>query len=386
MPSDKEFKLKISAESGELKRNVEGALDSLSHLSGGLVGGLAGGLERLIVSPLGAVVAAIGAVAVALREIIGHAREINNISVRGGMSQRQAAGFISGVEHAGAEPEEMMGMFNRLRRAQSLAMGNEASAQAKAFRELGISFKEVQETLPVDLFIKLTQALAAGTITGEKFAAMTRILGRDFGTLTVAAREGLADKIKEGMMHAPSDEEIAKARELERTLREGKLTGKEALRESGGWLLGKVNDFFAAFAGDMFKQIYSPNSAKTFAPTARELGNTMLGPPAPPPGSAQEEARLKAQQLEDAKHSQDRAEQIRLLETQAQQLEDSNKNFQKISPDKFARMGLFLTGGTEKLTNELVGLNRQSVAELKNIKEQLKELKQGVSDGGFDTF
>ena len=89
-----EHKIQIKTDASDLKKGIGDVLRELNSLSGGIVGSLQGGLERAIVSPLGAVVSAIGAIVYSLHTVVNYAREITRLSARG-MSQRQAAGFIT---------------------------------------------------------------------------------------------------------------------------------------------------------------------------------------------------------------------------------------------------------------------------------------------------
>ena len=375
-----EHKIQIKTDASDLKKGIGDVLRELNSLSGGIVGSLQGGLERAIVSPLGAVVSAIGAIVYSLHTVVNYAREITRLSARG-MSQRQAAGFITGAEKAEANPEALMGMMNRMRGAQSRAMADDTSVSAGAFRELGMSMEEVGKMVPLELFLKLTKVLEDGNLSGAKFSAMTKILGRDFTELTIAAQKGLVGKIEGGILGA-SDEKIEKAKELENTLSEGKVALKQGSRAIGNVILDGLNSFMAGVADIVINGPFIGKEEAPLSPSQLERRKNKWFAEGPQPAaltkSEQQEAQLKQRQLEADAIAKEKRERIKFLTERAETLEEGARGFKEISPDKFARMGLYLTKGTEKLSSELVVLNRQNLSELKAIKAELKTLNGGL--------
>jgi len=266
-------------------------------------------------------------------------------------------------------------------------MEDDTSAQAKAFKELGMSMQEVEKAVPLELFMKLTKVLEDGNLSGSKFAAMTRILGRDFTSLTIAAKAGLAGKVEEAITHAPSDVELEKIKETSKGMREAKVAGKE-IAEKVTFKVFDILDSFTAAVADVFVNgPFIKGQGAPLSPSQLERGRKAFfsgGAAAPKLTTSEtQERQLQEQQDKAAEDAKERRERVKFLEKRAEALEEEAKGFTAVSPDKFARMGLYLTGGTQKLSGELVGLNRQSVAELKAIKSELKSLKAGI-DSPFD--
>ncbi len=400
MASDpKEIKVKVSADANDLKHNIGDALNELGALSGGLVGMLQGGLGKALTSPLAAAAAAVGAIAYGIHQVLDYTREIVRVSARG-MSQRQAAGFIVGAEKSGAEPESLLMMMNRMRRAQSMAMENDTGAQAKAFQELGLSMEEVEKAVPLELFIKLTKVLEDGNLSGTKFSAMTRILGRDFTALTVAAQAGLVGNVEESIKHAMSDEDMDRARALNKTMRETRVDVKENIIKGANKVLQFI-DYIFSYHTDPSENLLASLRIFENAPfLKKEAPQTMrimeqkrdAWWAAHPPGVAETEKLTKSQEQEkQLKERQEKAageakakrELRKSLESREEELEESTKAFKEPKMDKFARMGLYLTSGAQHGVGDQLKLHAQELFELKQIKTTLKEMKTMGEDGAY---
>ena len=381
-----DVKFRLTGENIDLKSKISEVLEAMNKVGAGT------GLEsfglnvaRFLTNPLTLAAAAVGAVVALIKKAVDQTQEITRLAARG-MSDRQAAGFIQGAELVGAQPEQLMGMMNMMKRAQALAMSDETSAQAKAFKELGLSMNEVEKAVPLELFLKLTKVLGDGSLSGTRFSAMTRILGRDFTALSIAAQAGLAGKIEESIALGPSDEALQNARDINKTLREGGVELKDTLTNAGFTLLGILNNFTKHVAERTYSPLFKKDTHWTeaelekYSPAWIERWKNQK----PTLGrSEQQEQELKDRQAEAAEQSRQRRERVQSLEMRAKELEEPG--FQKISVDRFAKMGLYITSGSEKLANELVILNRQSLGELKKIKMELHDLKQG-SEMGSETF
>jgi len=385
--AEKEFKIKIGGDASSLKTNVESALHGLSEVGRGVEGSITGTFAKLITSPAAAVIGVMGALVQSMREALKYAHEINSISVRGDTTRREAAGIIEGSERSGISSESVMQKFNFMRRIQGAAMLDETSAQAKAFKELGISFQEMGESVPIDLFMRLIGILGEGTLEGEKFSAMAKILGRDFSELAIASKEGLLENIKEGMSKAPTKEQFDSARETEKWLRGATTDIGHFFKGVGLSLLTGIKTLNEDFTTQFWQQAYLPKGTEapmTERQKDRALAAVHYGPDATDEDMERAfELQRKARQVKKFQASQFKTAQKNRLEEQAEALEGAAKSFKPIAPDKFARMGLFLTSGTEKMSNELVSLNKQNLAELKRIKAELTAIKSGMEDPAF---
>ncbi len=386
---NKEFKVKVAADANDLKSNIGGAIQELGALSGGLIGMLQGGLEKALTSPLAAAAAAVGAIAYGIHRVLDYTQEIIRVSARG-MSQRQAAGFIVGAEKSGAEPETLLMMMNRMRRAQSMAMENDTGAQAKAFQELGLSLEEVGKAVPLELFIKLTKILEDGNLSGTKFSAMTRILGRDFTALTVAAQAGLVGNIEESIKNAMSDEEIDRAKELNKTMRETRVEVKENILKGSNKVLEIIDNIFSSISDVLVNGPFIKKEAPQTMRVMEQKRDAWWA--AHPPGSSEtekltksqkQEQQLKQRQEEAEAEAKAKRELRKSLESRGEQLEGSLKGYKEPAMDKFARMGLYLTSGAQRGVSDQVKLHQQELAELKQIKTTLKEMKTIGEDGAF---
>lgn len=380
----KEFQIKISGDSADVNRSLTQVIENLNKIGAGAgLEGFAGKAASFLANPLTAVAAALGTIVTLLKQTVSNAREVMDIATRANLSPRQAQAIQSGAEATGISGEEVAQMMSRLRRAQGAAIAAPEGQTANALKMLGFTMQEITSSPSFELFLKFLDRLKEGRLSAEQTAAGMRVFRGNLGSLQVAARRGLSENIRDDLGSALSgtDVQIAIADRWDRDSKKLWAKTKDFVLKIGYGVVDAADRALDVAARAILISRFPKGAARNAAAQILgkdlelRLNNPELRLPEGVKPSAAQEAEILKMSQDEAKRAKERADNLKALEVQAQQMEDANKNFQKISPDKFARMGLFLTGGTEKLTSELVGLNRQSLSELRAIKTKIEALK-----------
>lgn len=380
----KEFKFRISADSTDAKQAVASVIDGLNKIGAGAgLEGFASRAATFLANPLTAVAAALGTIVTLLKQTMDNARNIVGIAVRANISPRQAGAIEMGARATGIEGGEVAQMMVRLRRAQGRAIAEPQGELSRALQTLGFTMDEITKSDSFHLFMQFLDRLKSGRLSAEQAAAGMRVFRYNMGDIQIAAQRGLGENIQKALKSplAATDEQLAQGERASRRLKENLALMTDVMvklgyviqsflsSKAGQFLMGVVGGVSISGQGSIVKMLYGPDEKE-----------------APVKSSATIEMEIRDETAAEEARSLERRHEIETLKSREHMLEESNKGFQKITPDKFSRMGLFITGGSEKLANEMVALNRQSVSELKAIKEKLKELNQGVGEGAMDMY
>lgn len=368
----KNFIIKILGDNEDAKKKINEVAHALNDFTSdtGLGAGLPQKIGQFLANPLTAVAASLAGIVELLRETVAQARQIHDLAIRTGVSPRQAAAIDEASKEVGTTPEEIGAMMTRLRRAQGLAAGDPTSEMAKSLKTLGFTMDEITDSDSFTLFMRFLELMKQGGLSAEQTAAGMQIFRGNIGAMQIFARRGLGTAAEEALRSGkgPSDAEIAQGEQAARNWD----AFKSKLRQGKDWV-GRT----------LFNMLTSGGLSEAMGVAVPKANAEGLSPELPSgfKTSQQVEADNKKQQADAVDRIRARNLREAVLENKLEGME-AGQAFQKITPDKFARMGLFVTRGAQQLSNELVTLNRQSVSELKAIKQELQELKRSGGLGG----
>ena len=161
MSASKEVTVKINVDGKQAVAGIGGIIDRVKSLSSGFSG----------IGGAAAVVA--GAIAAVAKSARDHLQEVAKISKSLDTSLQDAERISYAATATGTD---VSAMFGKIGEARSKALLGGAEEQT-AFARIGISFTDLKEKSPADLFWAIAKAAESGQINSTTFSAAVRILG-----------------------------------------------------------------------------------------------------------------------------------------------------------------------------------------------------------------
>lgn len=191
-----EFKMRITADSKQFGDEVRQVVGKLNEALPAGVSGLLGRVTGALTSPLGAITALTSAIAGLYQYSIGKASALQKLATGAELSTTQVQALSLASHRFGIEPEELLSQLEIIKQKQGeLADGN--VEVARTFDILGFSKEKALEADPFDIMLKIFEDTKKGEGGMRAFAAAVSLLGRTFRSeLAPLARRGLGDAIK----------------------------------------------------------------------------------------------------------------------------------------------------------------------------------------------
>jgi hypothetical protein len=137
----------------------------------------------------------IGAIVGFTKSLANYGTELKSAADYTGFSTDQLQALELAAKKTGGSLNDVTGMLNRLKRAVAEAIAGKGEL-VKAFEALGLSQEDLKNKSTEEIFDELSRAFSEGKISGEQFAAMTKILGENLTTVE-AIMKGVNGNIKD---------------------------------------------------------------------------------------------------------------------------------------------------------------------------------------------
>ena len=124
-----------------------------------------------------------------------YANRVWDLSSRLGVSTDALQRWLYAASQSGAEASDVEAAFRTLQ----MTMTNAASSNeiAQSYVRLGFTLRELQTLSPEQVFQKLSDTLATGTLDARRFTDVMKVMGRSAEKLVPAFREGFGDAGRE---------------------------------------------------------------------------------------------------------------------------------------------------------------------------------------------
>ena len=169
--------IKVGVDSASVQTGLARVESLVSRFGARLAGGLAAGIG----------LTALGAAA---KDAIELADRLDDLSKRYDINARGLQLIGNVAQENGADLEAVSSALKFLGKNAQLAAQQGGGDLATAFSAIGLSTAELKSLRPDEIFLRLSDALRSGRLSGKEFAVTSQLLGRGFEQLLPVLRLG----------------------------------------------------------------------------------------------------------------------------------------------------------------------------------------------------
>jgi hypothetical protein len=211
-----EVKVRVTAENAT-RTGFQQALGEAKRFGNDASGGILSSFQNIggaLKATFAGVFAGIG-IGSLVRNTISELSNIGNLAQQFGVSAESLQRIGQVASESGVSIDQVGAAMGRLVRSVQAAQGG-TGKQADAFRDLGLSVKELAGLTPEQQFLRLADAVASAADRQKAYSATVDVAGRSAGNLIPILQQGSA-ALKEQFdtIGVVSDETVAKIKQVE---------------------------------------------------------------------------------------------------------------------------------------------------------------------------
>jgi hypothetical protein len=211
-----EVKVRVTAENAT-RTGFQQALGEAKRFGGDAAGSIQSSFQNIgssLKSTFAGIFAGIGIGSI-VRNTISELSNIGDLAQQFGVSAESLQRIGQVASESGVSIDQVGAALGRLTRSVQAAQGG-TGAQADAFRDLGLSAKELAGLSPEQAFLKLADAVAGAGDRNKAYAATIAVAGRSAGALIPILQQGSAALQEQfGLISVVSDETVNKIKQVE---------------------------------------------------------------------------------------------------------------------------------------------------------------------------
>ena len=257
--------IKIGVDSASVQTGLARVEGLVSRFGTKLAGGIAAGIG-------------VGAFASATKDAIELADRLDDLSKRYDINARGLQLIGNVAKENGSDLEAVSSALKFLGKNAQLAAQQGGGDLANAFAAAGISLKELKSIRPDEAFLRLSDALRSGQLSGKEFAVTSQLLGRGFEQLLPVLRLGREEIEKIGTSKGLFTEaQIAQLAKVEDFLQKINNLKKKAAGEIAFGFIQSFKDFLGAgAAGSPARSLRDQLFGVDKAPAASRSGGSKI--------------------------------------------------------------------------------------------------------------